>query len=84
VRRSIYDIYAEILEYLSRIGESKITRIARYANLPLDRANRILNQMVELRLLRMKTSKGRRSYGITQKGYEYLEYYRRLKRLLKY
>jgi len=79
-KRSVYDIYADILGYLSVTGRSRITRIARFANLPLDRAKKVLDRMVMCGLLRVERGDAI-YYRITRRGYEYIEIYKRLRRL---
>jgi len=80
-KRTIYDIYADILIFLSVVGNARITRIARFANLPVDRAKNILIKMYSIGLLRKREEKGAIFYYMTRRGYEYLSLYKRLKLL---
>jgi len=80
-KRTIYDIYADVLIFLSVVGSARITRIARFANLPVDRAKNILIKMYSIGLLRKREEKGAIFYYMTRRGYEYLSLYKRLKLL---
>lgn len=81
-KRAYYDVYADILNYLSVVGKSRVTSIARHANLPVDRANEALSRMTSLGFVREEFLGRYRFFRITARGYEYLETYRRLKHLL--
>ena len=81
-RRTVYDIYADVLRYVAIRPGCRISYIARYSNLPLDRANRVLMDMVKANLIRLEYKRGVKTYTVTERGYEYLELYKRLKRLL--
>ncbi|MCD6510671.1 MAG: hypothetical protein J7L11_09845 [Thermoprotei archaeon] len=81
-KRTFYDIYANILAFLARRGAGRITQIARYSNLPVDRAKRVLNDMVVADLVRRRREEESTTYAITPRGYEYLELYRRLRKLI--
>ncbi len=82
VRRTFYDVYADILNFLTRAGSSRITQIARYSNLPVDRAKKILKEMAEKGLIKEYSEEGRVTYTVTAKGYMYLELYGRLKKIV--
>ncbi|RLE63944.1 MAG: hypothetical protein DRJ47_08720 [Thermoprotei archaeon] len=81
-KRTFYDIYADILTYVSIRPGCRLSYIARYANLPLDRAKTILHYLAKANLISMKDSEGTTLFYVTQKGFEYLELYKRIRILL--
>ncbi|HDD33813.1 MAG TPA: hypothetical protein ENG30_01530 [Thermofilaceae archaeon] len=82
-RRCRHEIMADILNYVSVVGRARPSWIARFANLPLDRANRLLGEMVSLGLLKEDVEEdGARYYRVTERGFKYVELYRRLRILV--
>ncbi len=77
--RSRFDMLAEVLE-TARGGTTK-TRIVTEANLNQEIATHMLNLLVDLDLLAARHNSPI-SYGTTEKGFQFLDEYRRLKRLL--
>lgn len=71
-----------MLEYLAAVGRARISWIARFANLPLDRARRLLGEMAFYSLVEEVEEGGGRYYRISERGYEYLELWRRLRVLM--
>ncbi len=82
MKRTKYDIYADILTYLAIVGEERITKIARFANLPLDRARIILEMMCSNGLIRKIFKDNYCFYRISRRGYEYIALYKRLRLLV--
>ena len=85
VNRTRYDIYADVLSVLQFYSEAGISQIARRANLPLDRANRIV-QFMQTRGLLVKLDnlekRPKYIYQATSRGSTYLELYKQLSRLV--
>jgi len=81
-KRNCYDIYADVLSFLTRVREARITRVARYSNLPVDRARKVLEEMAAAGLIAAEPRGGYVAYRATARGYEYLQLYRRLRRLV--
>jgi len=78
--RSKLDIFAKVLE-TARNGTTK-TRITNEANLNHKFATHSLRLLVDLDLL-AETQNSPISYGTTEKGFRFLDEYRRLQRLLE-
>ena len=81
-KRTIYDIIADILEFVVAGGEARISYISRYANLPIDRANSLVEEMVRAGLLKLAEYENHRIYKPSKNSYKYLAHYRELKKLL--
>lgn len=79
-RRSRYDIYADIIEVIVRKGLCSLTRISYGANLPVDRAKRILKSLVSHGFIRETTVGGHKKYRTTKWGLGYLETFKRMQR----
>jgi len=71
-RRPPHEIYCEILETIQSRGSCNITRISYSANLPVDRAKKAVEHLVDNGFLREEIREPNREYGITQKGWELL------------
>jgi predicted transcriptional regulator len=83
--RTRYDIYAEIISALQYYGEAGISQIARRANLPIDRAKSIVQFMLARGLIvKFENPKKRPSiiYKSTTRGYQYVEMYKQLSRMV--
>jgi len=79
-RRTKYDIYADVIKVIASKGTCSLTRISYGANLPVDRAKKILNFLVSRGFVREITLNDRRKYRVTRWGLEFLEVYRRMKK----
>ena len=77
-RRCRHDIYADVLYALSRRGPMRITRLALWANMPVDRARRVLDRMKAVGLV----SEADGVYRIEPRGYQYLALLERVRSLL--
>ncbi len=75
MRRSKFDIFANILEVLKRNRDGcRITRLAYGIEVPNDRAKQYLEDLIDYGLVRPFT-KDHRKYSITKRGSEFLEVY---------
>jgi predicted transcriptional regulator len=63
----------DTLETIRRKGVSAITRISYGANLPVDRANKIVSFLARRGLVKEEEYGGTRGYRITSRGGEFLE-----------
>lgn len=79
-RRTKYDIYADIVDVISRKGLCSMTRMSYGSNLPIDRAKKILELLVSHGFIKEIDVGGRKQYGATKWGLEYLETYRRMQK----
>lgn len=77
-RRTKYDIYADIVDVISRKGVCSMTRMSYGSNLPIDRAKKSLELLVSHGFIKEIDVRGRKQYGATKWGLEYLETYRRM------
>lgn len=81
-KRCRHEIFADVLEYLSAAGKAKLTWVASYANMPLDRARAILGEMLLFGLVESFVDEAHgRYYRCSRRGLEYLELWRRLQLL---
>ena len=81
--RSNVSIVADILEAVKeeeRIGK---TRIMQKANLPTDRLEARLGELLHEGLIEEETEDDRKYYRLTEKGYDFLEEYERATSFLK-
>ena len=92
-KRSRLDIYADILEFLKRHPEGcQVTRLSYGAGLPIDRMKPMLETLHHHELIKVHAVglplqanvNQRRYYGITRKGLEYLEAYKKIQALITY
>ena len=92
-KRSRLDIYADILEFLKRHSEGcQVTRLSYGAGLPIDRLKLMLETLSRYDLIKIhvvgiplqSSLNQRRYYGITRKGLEYLEAYKKIQDLVTY
>ena len=92
-KRSRLDIYADILEFLKRHPDGcQVTRLSYGAGLPIDRMKPMLETLSRYELIRVHVVgtplqgnfNHRQYYGITRKGMEYLEAYKKIQDLITY
>ena len=92
-KRSRLDIYADILEFLKRHSDGcLVTRLSYGAGLPIDRLKPMLEtlsryELVTIHVIGLPLQANlnqRRYYGITKKGLEYLEAYKKIQDLITY
>jgi len=79
-RRTKYDIYADSIEVIAKKGVCSLTRVSYGANMPVDRAKKILNFLVSHGFVREITVGDRKKYRATKWGLEYLETFKRMQR----
>ena len=72
-RRTRYDIYMDTLETVRRTGLSGITRISYGANLPVDRAKKIIDFFIQRDLVREEEYGNVKGFRITARGGEFLQ-----------
>lgn len=82
LRRSKYEIFNEILQIIYYQSDLPLTRIARAANLPVDRAKPLLTFLLARNLIYDDEDNGLTIYRITPSGVEFLELFKRLEKLL--
>jgi predicted transcriptional regulator len=92
-KRSRLDIYADILEFLKRHPDGcQVTRLSYGAGLPIDRIKLMLETLSRHELIKIHVIGEplqanliqRRYYGITRKGLEYLDAYKKIQELITY
>jgi predicted transcriptional regulator len=92
-KRSRLDIYADILEYLKQHPDGcQVTRLSYAAGLPIDRMNLMLQTLSHFELVQVHlvgeplqaNRMQRRYYGISRKGLEYVEAYKKIQGLIPY
>jgi len=79
-RRTKYDIYADSVEVIAKKGLCSLTRISYGANMPVDRAKKILHLLVSHGFVREITVGDRKKYRATKRGLEYLETFKRMQK----
>ena len=78
IKRTRYDIYAELIRVIYIYGYCPLTRAARSTNMPVDRAKDTIGELLERGLLEEEVEDGSRLYKVTVRGHQYLELYKRL------
>ena len=78
IKRTRYDIYAELIRVIYIYGYCPLTRAARSTNMPVDRAKATIGELLERGLLEEEEEDGSRFYKVTVRGHQYLELYKRI------
>ena len=78
-RRTRYDIYMDTLDTVRRTGLNGITRISYGANLPVDRAKKIIDFFIKYDLVREEEYGDIKGYRITARGGQFLQALRTVK-----
>jgi predicted transcriptional regulator len=78
VKRTRYDIYAELIRVIQVYGYCPLTRAARSTNMPVDRAKDSILELVDRGLLQSEDDEGSILYSVTVRGHQYLEIYKRM------
>ncbi|KPV64741.1 MAG: hypothetical protein AOA65_0808 [Candidatus Bathyarchaeota archaeon BA1] len=81
-RRTRYEIYADLLEIVSRRGLCPVTRASYGANLPVDRTKRFLSFLASRGFVKEEVVDDSKRYRITKRGMEYLETFKRMRKLV--
>ena len=79
-RRTKYDIFADIVDVISKKGVCSLTRVSYASNLPVDRAKKSLELLVSHGFVREIDMEDHKKYQTTKWGLEYLETYRRMQK----
>lgn len=79
-RRTKYDIYADVIEAIARKGACSLTRVSYGANMPVDRAKKILAFLVSHGFVKEVIAGERKKYRVTRWGLEFLETYKRMQK----
>ncbi|MHA2601188.1 MAG: winged helix-turn-helix domain-containing protein [Candidatus Thorarchaeota archaeon SMTZ1-83] len=82
IKRTRYDIYAEIIRVIYIYGFCPLTRAARSTNMPVDRAKESITELLGRGLLQEDEEEGMRVYSVTVRGHQYLELYKRMASLV--
>ena len=80
-RRTRYEIYADLLEIVMKRGSCLVTRASYGANLPIDRTKKFLSFLASRGFVREEVADNSRRYRITKRGLEYLETFRKMRKL---
>ena len=72
-RRTRYEIYLDTLETIRRRGAQGITRVSYGANLPVDRANEIVDFLAGQGLVTSEPYGSVKGYRLTARGGEFLQ-----------
>jgi predicted transcriptional regulator len=80
-RRTKYDIYADIIETIVRKGLCSLTRVSYGANMPVDRTKKELGFLVKHGFINELTLESSKKYRTTKWGLDYLETYKRMRKL---
>ncbi|MHA2423666.1 MAG: winged helix-turn-helix domain-containing protein [Candidatus Thorarchaeota archaeon] len=78
VKRTRYDIFAELIRVIMVYGYCPLTRAARSTNMPVDRAKESILELVDRGLLQQDDDEGSIVYSVTVRGHQYLEIYKRM------
>lgn len=78
IKRTRYDIYAELIRVILIYGYCPLTRAARSTNMPVDRAKESILELVARGILEVEDDEGQRVYRVTVRGNQYLELYKRM------
>jgi predicted transcriptional regulator len=79
-KRSKADMYAEVLEVITRYPEGvRITRMSYGVGVPVDRLKTMVEALCSYGLVRKSTVEDEVSYGATSRGLEFLETYWKMK-----
>ncbi len=82
-KRTTYEIYLDVLETVRGKGVCPVTRLSYGAGLPVDRTKKVVKFMLERGLLREVIIGDRRLYRITDRGGEFLEALRTVRKFVQ-
>lgn len=72
-KRGRIEILADILEVVKRQSNCRLIRVSYGANLPIDRAKKLLAQLATTGLISVKKNDSVTTYQITTRGLEFLD-----------
>jgi len=79
-KRSKMDLYAEVLEVITRYPEGvRITRLSYGVGVPVDRLKTMVEALCSNGLVRRSTNEEEVTYGATTRGLEFLDTYWKMK-----
>jgi predicted transcriptional regulator len=79
-RRTKYDIYADVIEVITRKGLCSLTRISYGANMPVDRTKNVLIFLASHGFVKEQMVGDSKKYRVTKWGLEYLETFKRMRK----
>lgn len=82
-KRTRYDIYLDVLETVRRRGPSPITRLSYGVGLPVDRTKKVAEFLLSRGLLRKVNIGDREHYRITDRGGEFLQALRTVRKFVQ-
>ena len=82
-KRTRYDIYLDVLETVRRKGACPITRLSYGAGLPVDRTKNVVEFLLSRGLLKKVNIGDRQLYRITERGGEFLQALRTVRRFVQ-
>jgi predicted transcriptional regulator len=77
-KRGRIEILADILEVVKRQSNCRLIRVSYGANLPLDRAKKLLAQLSTSGLVAIRKEESVTTYQITARGLEFLDVHRKM------
>jgi len=80
-RRTKYEIYSELLEIVMKRSSCPLTRASYGANLPVDRAKKFLRFLASRGFVKEEIIDDSTRYRITKRGLEYLEVFKKMRKL---
>jgi predicted transcriptional regulator len=82
-KRTRYEIYLDILGAVRRQGACPITRLSYAARLPVDRTKKVVSFLLSQGLLKEVNIGDKRLYRITNRGGEFLEALRTVRKFVQ-
>jgi predicted transcriptional regulator len=79
-RRTKYDIYADIIEAISKKGSCTLTRLSYGANMPVDRTKKEVKFLILHGFVNEAIVNASKKYKVTKWGLEYLETYKQMRK----
>lgn len=79
-KRTKYDIYADVIEMVAKKDLCSLTRISYGANMPVDRAKKVVNFLVSHGFLSEIVIGSGKRYRATKWGREYLETFKHMRK----
>jgi predicted transcriptional regulator len=82
LKRTRYDTYADLIRVISHRGFCSLSRAARSANLPVDRAKVTIQYLCDRGVLVEKEENNQKGYKTTARGFTYLELYKQIRTMV--
>ncbi len=77
-KRGRIEILADILEVVKRQSNCRLIRVSYGANMPLDRAKKLLAQLASSGLVTIRKQEAVTTYQITARGLEFLDVHKKM------